>query len=310
MLNWIIGGLILGLVAAIMIIVLLIGPVARRLADGHGQLSYKERADVLAATRDTLLKAAGGLILFLGAIGTVGTLAYTAQTARSDQEQAAIAQEEASIAYDGQLTDRYTAAVDQLGANKLEERIGGIYALGGVMHDSHENQPAVIDVLTAFVRDSGPRPDTSNPPPDIQAALTVIAFRNPKWDGGRINLYKAYLYNAELGGAHLPGAELGAGFMGGIQLPGANLRKADLGSADLSGSNLDGANLNDANLSDHADLSGAALVGADLQGANLRTADLSGADLEGADLRGTRGLTMKQIASAKTNNKTRLPRGL
>jgi hypothetical protein len=30
----------------------------------------------------------------------------------------------------GQITDRYTKAIEQLGAEKLEVRLGGIYALG------------------------------------------------------------------------------------------------------------------------------------------------------------------------------------
>jgi hypothetical protein len=310
--KWIVVGLAVALllVIAIAVIAVLIGPVARWLAGEQGKLSDKEFTDVQASTRDTLLKAAAGIILLLGTIGTVGTLFYTAQTARSDQRQAAAAQSEAVTAQDSQVTDRYATAIDQLGANKMEERIGGIYALGGVMHNSPQDQPTVIDVLTAFVRDGPPRSDNSNPPPDIQAALTVIAYRNPKWDRGRINLYNAYLYNAEMNYAHLAGAELGGGNMGGIQLVGAHLHKADLGSADLSGSDLNHADLTDAYLNDHANLSGAALIGADLQGANLSGANLSGANLRGADLQDTRGLTKSQLVGAELNDKTKLPRGL
>ena len=82
---------VIALVAGITVIPILIGPLARRLASEHAGLSSKESADVLAAARDTLLRAAGGIILLVGAIGTVGTLIYTAQTARSDQQQAAVA---------------------------------------------------------------------------------------------------------------------------------------------------------------------------------------------------------------------------
>jgi hypothetical protein len=311
--KWIIVGsaVVLLLIITIALIAVLIGPVAGWLAGEQGTLSDKEFADVQASARDTLLKAAAGIILLAGAIGTVGTLFYTAQTARSDQLQAGAAQSEARIARDGFAIDRFATAVGQLEASRMGERIGGIYALKGVMNDYHPDQPIVLDALTAFIREAARRPDSSNPPPDIQLALTVIASRSPRWDRGeQVNLYNAYLYNAEAHDAQLPDAELGAANMGGIDLSGADLHKTDLGSADLSGSNLNHADLTDANLSDYANLSGAELMGANLQGANLSTTNLSGANLRGADLQDTRGLTRKQIATAKLNGKTKLPSGL
>ena len=53
----------------------------------------------------------------------------------------------------GQVTDRYTKAVEQLGSDKLAVRIGGIYALERVARDSERDYPTVIEVLTAFVRE-------------------------------------------------------------------------------------------------------------------------------------------------------------
>ncbi len=306
--KWIIVGLVvvLSLVIAIAAIAVLIGPVAGRLAGEKGNLSDKEFADVRASARDTLLKAAAGIILLAGAIGTVGTLLYTAQTARSDQLQAGAAQTEANVARDGFAINRFATAVGQLEASRMGERIGGIYALKGIMNDYHPDQPIVLDALTAFLREAARRSSDSNPPSDVQLALTVLVSRNPKWDHGQqVNLYNAYLYNTEAHDAQLPYAELGAANMGGIDLSGADLHQTDLGSADLSGSNLNHADLTDANLSDHANLSGATLVGADLQGANLRSANLRGADLQGVH-----GLTKEQIATAEINGNTKLPRGL
>jgi len=36
----------------------------------------------------------------------------------------------------GQVTDRYTKAIEQLGSDKLDVRIGGIYALERIARDS------------------------------------------------------------------------------------------------------------------------------------------------------------------------------
>ena len=47
----------------------------------------------------------------------------------------------------GQVTDRYTKAIEQLGSDKLDVRIGGIYALERVARDSARDHPTVMEVL-------------------------------------------------------------------------------------------------------------------------------------------------------------------
>ena len=76
-------------------------------------------------------------------------------------------------------------------------RLGGIYALEGVMNTSKQYHQPVLEALCAFVRDStigkivGTEPAT-----DIQAALTVIGRRA---DGlGRVNLTQANIPGSEL----------------------------------------------------------------------------------------------------------------
>ena len=51
------------------------------------------------------------------------------------------------------MTDRYTKAIEQLGSDKLDVRIGGIYALERIARDSARDHPTVIEVLAAFVRE-------------------------------------------------------------------------------------------------------------------------------------------------------------
>jgi hypothetical protein len=46
----------------------------------------------------------------------------------------------------GQVTDRYTKAIEQLESEKLDVRIGGIYALERVARDSARDHPTVMEV--------------------------------------------------------------------------------------------------------------------------------------------------------------------
>jgi hypothetical protein len=45
------------------------------------------------------------------------------------------------IAEQGQITDRYNAAITNLGSRSIEVRLGGIYALQRLMQDSPRDQP-------------------------------------------------------------------------------------------------------------------------------------------------------------------------
>ena len=58
----------------------------------------------------------------------------------------------------GQVTDRYTKAITQLGDEKLDVRIGGIYALERVARDSERDHPTVMEVLAAFIREHSREP--------------------------------------------------------------------------------------------------------------------------------------------------------
>jgi uncharacterized protein YjbI with pentapeptide repeats len=193
------------------------------------------------------------------------------------------------LALQGQITDRFTKAIEQLGQAgplKIDVRLGAIYALQRIMRDSANDQPAVVDILSAFVRVHalGPGPALFSRltprPVDIQAALTVLARRDPAHDGaGRVDLSQADLSAVRLASATMRRADLASANLIRADLSGTNLSHADLSSADLSGANLSGANLSHANLR-----------GANLSLSNLSDADLSGADLRGAELRRGAGL--------------------
>ncbi|BBH70224.1 hypothetical protein ACTI_69090 [Actinoplanes sp. OR16] len=217
--------------------------------------------------------------------------------------------EQQKLALQGQITDRFTKAVEQLGqpgVAKVDVRLGAIYALQRIMRDSDDDQAAVVDILSAFVRGHAPAPRRTEQvtaggvptarPVDVQAALTVLARRDSGLDGeGRVDLSEADLSLAALRGAKLHRAEMLYANLRNANLRNADLRGADLSRATLRGANLhdgalDGADLGGANLRD-VELGGAKLVGANLRGASLQgtrlaEADLRGAVLHGADLHG------------------------
>jgi hypothetical protein len=102
------------------------------------------------------------------------------------------------------------------------------------MKDSPGDQPAVIAVLCAFVRDRAPsipgrRGGIPQPPPtDIQAVLTVVGSRNTANDGhttvvdlNHTQLASAQLVDASFRGANLFGANLTAAHLFGANLTGA-----------------------------------------------------------------------------------------
>jgi hypothetical protein len=163
----------------------------------------------------------------------------------------------------GHITDRYTKAIEQLGSDKLDVRLGGIYALERIAVDSKRDHPTVVEVLGAFVREGSrrhgaPRPKQSmvdeaaekpdatapgtdakpRPATDVQAALSVLG-RLPQ----QPNVSRGDLTGAQVAGAHLGGANLTSAQLAGADLSGARLYMADLTSALLGGADLSGATL-------------------------------------------------------------------
>jgi Pentapeptide repeats (8 copies) len=197
---------------------------------------------------------------------------------------------------EGQITDRYTRAIDQLGHDQLDVRLGGIYALERIARDSPADRATIGEVLTAFIRSHAPWPPTlpdqpaAKAPigevrelqvraPDVQASLTVLGrggFAPPASGRDRLDLHSVDLRRATLFGAHLEEAELF-----GIHLEGAFLSQAHLEGAMLPIARLEGTLLPDAHL-EGAGLHEAHLSGAILGGARLERATLRGTHLEGA----------------------------
>ena len=124
--------------------------------------------------------------LMLTALAAVGALYFnTNQTSKALQAT----RDQVGLSEQGQLTDRFSKAVEQLGTkDSLEVRLGGIYALERIARDSARDQPTIMEVLSAYIREHAPRQmctsTASSTPPttDVQAILTVIARRDENRD--------------------------------------------------------------------------------------------------------------------------------
>jgi hypothetical protein len=287
------------------------------------------------ATRwDLSAKLATGLLVLAGLALTGWRISVSDRQAQTAAKQAETASRQAQAIEDGQVTERFTKAIEQLGACKaggepnLEVRLGGIFALERIARDSEKDHWTVMEVLSAYVRENTSEVPTEEKPPEgspffiqgprveIQAALTVIGRREEREETGNIDLRRANLRGASLWLARLGGASLWEVNLQNANLRYVNLREARLDDADLREAHLYWANLSGANLV-VADLTGAALQGANLGGACLaganltevilNEADLTGADLTGADLHGAYELTKEQLAEAIIDEQTILP---
>ena len=283
-----------------------------------GPVTGALRALRLQSARD----AARGRLLTLGAgLFAAGALVYTARNFNLSRRTF---EATFTLTEQGQVTERYTKAIEQLGSEKLDVRMGGIYALERIARDSPRDHPTVMEVLAAFIREHSreqrpsPRPGADMPGDvprsDMQAAMTAIRRRDSGRDRERLSLAGADLTGADLTGAKFTRADLTGAKLAHADLTGADLTGADLTGADLTGAKLPGA-LTAANLSNaklpgadlayahlaHADLTGADLTRADLTRADLPDAKLPGAILKGAELQEA-DLTRANLTNADLTN--------
>ncbi|WP_353933251.1 pentapeptide repeat-containing protein [Okeanomitos corallinicola TIOX110] len=265
-------------------------------------------------------------IVFLG-VAVIIHVYYTAKRTQAIEKNAITAEknlavniENTKLTQERLITERFIGGIAQLGHDKVETRIGAIYALERIAQDFPQEHWTIMQVLTAFVRENAPiqierkiqKPEDFTAidfgknrervrrqqqgnyvlsleyfqlRTDIQAALTAIGRRNFHQD--REN-QKLDLRNTDIRKVDLAGAKLQ-----GVDLRGSDLSGADLRSVDFSGANLESAkfisailyeaNLFKANLRG-ANLSRANLNLANLYGVNLRSGNLFGASLRSANL--------------------------
>jgi hypothetical protein len=221
------------------------------------------------------------------------------------------------------IVETFSKAVEQLGSDKLEVRVGGIFALERLSKESPDDYWTIMEVLAAFVRDRmryttmmdrlhdrayflwlrAGRPEgrsdefwaaaerLEETPTDIDAIFTVIKRRSAENrqreedSKWRFDLSGTYLREAQLDGVYLEGAAL---FNAHLEM--ANLIEAHLEGALLLGAHVERASLSEAHLEGAAlarsHLEGTRFVEAHLEGAVLTYVHLEGANLSGAHLEG------------------------
>ncbi len=267
-----------------------------------GVLKAPELLKATDDVRKTLLQGIGGLLFLATAFFTYQQL---------------------KVSRDNHTTEQFTKAIDHLGSERMDVRVGGIYALERIARasrDGRERGP-VLEILTTYVREHAPkaRPpakpgsvtalirewwDPSEPEggdhdpdpatikhldADVHAALLVLARRSAAKDDADLilsgtDLRRAYLAAPKVTVAQLSRVNLQEALLQIANLQDADLTHADLWHVDLRWSNLKRAKLGHAHLHE-AKLREADLTDADLRDANLRDADLRKADLRNADLR-------------------------
>ena len=205
------------------------------------------------------------------------------------------------------ITESFSKAVEQLGSDKLEVRLGGIYSLERISKESPDEYWTVMENLTAFARERSRRNEADRISQDLEQRVSHRAYFMWREAGGPAGRAADFWADAvkqdEIG--EPPATDIAAvltvikrrsdlsrkhestnGWH--LDLRGAFLKRADLWDAHLEGAylvdaHLDGAYLVDAHL-EGADLGNAHLEGANLRSAHLEEAYLGGTHLEGAYL--------------------------
>jgi hypothetical protein len=211
------------------------------------------------------------------------------------------------------IAESFSKAVEQLGSDKLEVRLGGIYSLERISKESQDEYWTVMENLTAFIRERSRRDEAERMRdfehrvsqkayslwqeaglPDGQAdgfwadavdqdrlgqppatdVATALTVINRRSESGR-----------ERESANDWSLDLSRAALGCAYLPDARLEAAILANVNFKGAILRDAHFQGAMLAG-ADLSGMILENADFTGATLQATYLRGAYLEGANFAG------------------------
>ncbi|MCF2536265.1 pentapeptide repeat-containing protein [Streptomyces nigra] len=293
-------------------------------------VAAQDRLKAVNDVRTTLLQVVGGLVVLFGAFATWRQLRVSQDGLRAAQE--------------GYVTDRFSRAVDQLGSDKLDVRIGGLHALWRIAEQSARDREAIISIQAAYLRTHLPWPPAApesaaadapindiapleTRSADAQVALTALGVLCQHREQSWVNLSITDLRRADCDGLWFPEVNFdracmeAAGFyranLTQASLVSVNLRHADLTTAILRRARCVLADLRAAKLV-RTDLRDADFTETDLREANLRKADAHSAvfhraDLRMADLRGTdlstADLAGARLTGALASERTRWPSG-
>jgi uncharacterized protein YjbI with pentapeptide repeats len=266
--------------------VLMVSYVVLKLAPDWFAASRGLNAASLAEARQGVRTSS--IDLLAGTLALIGAI-YTARTFALNRG--------------GQITERFSRAIEQIGNAEMDVRLGGIYGLERIARESQVDHGPIMEVLTAYVRRRSPllesassaaSPTQDHPTAaiDIEAVMTVFARRDRDHEDRpfHFRLMKTNLAGIEVPGIDLRSSELAETQLQGAEMAGAQLQGAYLAGTRLTGTTLTSARLDGATLTsaclDDATLTSAHLNEADLSCAHLRTVDAADVQLQGAYLAG------------------------
>lgn len=95
---------------------------------------------------------------------------------RASNRQAVAALRQAEVAQRDHVVEMFNRAVDQLGSEKLEVRLGAIYTLKRISRDPQygDYRVPILETLTAYVRERTRDESDSEPPVDIREIMHLL----------------------------------------------------------------------------------------------------------------------------------------
>jgi Pentapeptide repeats (8 copies) len=160
---------------------------------------------------------------FLAALVLAAGLYFTGRTLQVNRE--------------GQITDRFSKAIEQLGDDDLDVRLGGIYSLERIARDSPRDHGPIMEVLSAYVRryKRTGRDPAGRAPYDVQAIMTVLGRRQAANDVTALDLRGADLSFVELADANFAHVNLAVAILSNAKLYNVDLSSADMDAVLLRG---------------------------------------------------------------------------
>lgn len=95
---------------------------------------------------------------------------------RASNRQAIAALRQAEVAQRNHVVEMFNRAVDQLGSDKLEVRLGAIYTLKRISVDPEyiDYRLPILETLTAYVRERSRDDTNAEPPVDIREIMKFL----------------------------------------------------------------------------------------------------------------------------------------
>jgi uncharacterized protein YjbI with pentapeptide repeats len=195
--------------------------------------------------------------------------------------------------------DRLSSALENLGADGIPERIGGVATLGALLRSANADVELITTTLCGYIQTETNSDDylsdaarLSKPRPDIQAALWALGRRRTSFGplhGERrpLNLRECFLNGADFADGDFHGADFSQSKLNNASffrthLRGAKFTECSLSSADFNQADLRGATYFRA-VAPHARFRRAFIRGTIFVRCSLVAASFEGTDLKGVE---------------------------